>query len=121
MDLSWLDSVVVTANGGLETDPLYCDGEREMIFDTIIDTAVFVEYCVEDIAHAVKTIPLKSARELESFAILASETMGRHLYELRHTQKGAYAESFALARLADIREHITKVATALKFDIFIGI
>ena len=121
MDLSWLDSVIVTANGGLATDPLYCDGEREMILDTVIDTAVFVEYDLEDLVRVVASIPLKSARELEAFAILASETMGRHLHELRHAEKGTYAESFALARLSQVRERIILVAAALKLDLFNGI
>lgn len=118
MDLSWLDSVIINEDGGIDIDPLYCDGERDMIIETVIDTAVFVEYDIESIAHAVKSIPLKYARELEAFAILASETVGRHLYELRSIEKNSYAEAFALARLAEVKEQISKVANALHFDLF---
>jgi hypothetical protein len=120
-DLSWLDNIVITADGGIETDPLYCDGEREMILDTILDTAVFVEYNIEQIAFVVGVIPISSARELEAFAILASETMGRNLYELRHAKKNSYTEAFALSRLAEVRDRITAIADALKFERFSGI
>lgn len=118
MDLSWLDSVVITADGGIDDDPLYCDGEREMILDSVLDTGIFMEYDLGAIANAVYCASLEHARCIERFALLAAEGITRRLNEITNAPKNSFIEAFAIERITQIRQHVSITAQKLGLDVF---
>jgi hypothetical protein len=115
-DLSWLDSIVITEGGGIDSEPLYCGEEREMIIDAVIDSKVFIEYPAEAVVGAIYGMPLGQARIIERIALAAAEGMALQLRELKRAPKGSFAEAFALARIYQFREQLNEAATKLGLD-----